>query len=111
MNLYILKDREPVLEKDREEWQIWKNEHQKECQVACSHIYGATVRTRFVGCDPLGAGYLFSISVTGKTKVESVRARTWDDAVKFHQWRCDDIAAEHEKGVLKNVRKTHRSTL
>lgn len=109
MNLYILENKEAVLVKDHSVWDAWKNEHKKDCLVECTHLYGVTVRTTFRGYDPTGAGYLFCTRIDGKTMVEGCQAQTWEDAQTFHEWKCKEVADEHEVNLSRQAHNKQRS--
>ena len=106
MTLYILVNREPQ-KVDLYDWDKWRNEHEKDCRVACNYVCGDKVETRFHGNDQTGGGYIFATKIRNEIAYQT---KTWEEAEYAHSVACRDISYKRERELLKQAHKEHRPT-
>lgn len=82
-NLYILKDRKPVLVEDVEEWGKWFETADR--QIALDELDGVRVWTVFLGIEHY-AGCLFETMIFGGPMDQQQRRyRTYEEAEQGHK--------------------------
>lgn len=88
-NLYILKDRTPILVEDVAEWGKWFETADK--QIALDEFDGVRVSTVFLGIETV-EGCLFETMIFGGPMDQQQRRyRTYDEAEQGHQEAVNQV--------------------
>jgi hypothetical protein len=103
MRFYIL-DGTVTKEVGLDEWNSWRcgRSLEDDC-IAYDRVYGTEVRTWFVGYDEQGDDRIFATRARDQ-KGCILRAKTWDEAERFHRWECERIESEYKLELLRKAR-------